>query len=196
MASFNADAVPWYSGGVQFSEGKVRKKRVSEKMKTGEGWREEREERKGSVDWKTVISSFQRGHRGHWVVLTGLSRLEVQSRRSQCFRKLSRFTPPSLPPSFALTIQPHFSCPSKKSIGLCKVQLGPGGGPASCWGLMQSLKGGQEASSRPVPQAVSRTDLRTKGLRPPDCPSPLHLTFSLSLSAARAWLAQRGRRDR
>lgn len=48
MASFNTDAVPWYSDRVQFSEGKVRGK--SGKTRKGEGWREEREERKESFD--------------------------------------------------------------------------------------------------------------------------------------------------
>lgn len=55
---------------------------------------------------------------------------------------------------------------------------------------MQGLQGGQEASSGPVPQAWSRTDLRTRELRLPDCPSPLYPAFSLSLSLSLAGLGR------
>lgn len=104
----------------------------------------------------------------------------MQSRRSQCFRKLPRFLHFPLLHSFALAIQPHFPCPSKKkSIWLCKVQLGPQGEPANCRAWMRGLQRGQEESSRPVPQAVSRTDQRTRGPRPLDCPSPQHLALFL-----------------
>lgn len=143
-----------------------------------------------------MISSFQRGAGTTELFLHRLSRLEV-SRRSQCFRKGS-LTVSVSPPSLVRFRHPATLPSEKKSIWLCKVQLGPGGGPASCRGWMQGLQGGQEASSRPVPQAVSRTDLRTRGLRPDDCPSPMHLAFSLPLSrslAAWARLPQWGRRD-
>lgn len=57
MASFNADTVPRYSGWVQFSQGKVRGK--SEKMRKGEGWREEEKRgRRALIErlWLAVFS--------------------------------------------------------------------------------------------------------------------------------------------
>lgn len=50
MASFNADAVPWYSGRVRFSEGKVDGK--SEKIKKGErdGGRKEKRGRRALIE--------------------------------------------------------------------------------------------------------------------------------------------------
>lgn len=121
----------------------------------------------------------------------------MQSRRSQCFRKLPRFPHLPLPPSFALTIQPHFSCPSKKSIWLCKVQLGPRGGLASCRGLDARLT----ARTRSVLQACPTGGVkdRPKDQRVGTTRLPFHtashlLPVSVSLSDSlqpwRGWLSE------
>lgn len=91
-----------------------------EKKKWGrerDGW----EGRKGSVDWKTVISSFQRDTRATELFQQGLSRLEVQSRRSQRCRELPPSCSPLLlfHPSLRLSHHPAtLSLPLQKEINM------------------------------------------------------------------------------
>lgn len=139
-----------------------------------------------------MISSFQRGTRATDLFRRGcrVSRCS-QGEVSALERSLNFSTqpPPRPPPSISQSLSPPghtFPAPpkKKKSIWLCKVQLGPRGVPAS---EMRGFKGGQGASSGPVPQAVSRTDLRTKGLEQPELTSLS--TSRLSLSLSPSWLS-------
>lgn len=102
-----------WSLDIQTESSSVRKK--SYKMRKSKGWRKEREERQNSVDWKTLISSFQQ--------TKATELLKQGCRASRCSQgevsALESSLDFPLPPSFF-----HFYHPATLSLSLQKNQYG------------------------------------------------------------------------